>query len=167
MQFSLDDVRTVAQLLQQHNLAEIAIESTDQDAPACRLLLRRAVATPTIVAPTALPGLVTPEVQTFDEAGVLLDTAALEAVEVAEGSAAIPAPLSITATAVGLFRELEPALKAGDSVRAKQVIGAVESLKVPNDIMAPSNGKILEVLATEGQGVEYGQVLMLLEVTEA
>ncbi|MBV9866634.1 MAG: acetyl-CoA carboxylase biotin carboxyl carrier protein subunit [Abitibacteriaceae bacterium] len=170
MQFSLDDVRAVAQLLQQNNLAEISIESTDQDVPYCRLLIRRATPAPVSVipAPAVFPGTALPVAHAFDESSTGItapDTA--DTLVVTETAQATSAPVTITATAVGLFREGEPPLKAGDTVRAGQVLGAVESLKVPNDILAPSGGKILEVLATEGQGVEYGQVLMLLESLEA
>jgi biotin carboxyl carrier protein len=38
----------------------------------------------------------------------------------------------------------------------------VESLKVPNEVYAPAAGRVSEILASPGQGVEWGQPLVLL-----
>jgi biotin carboxyl carrier protein len=42
-------------------------------------------------------------------------------------------------------------------------LGSVESLKIPNDVLCPADGRVLSVLVEEGQGVEWGQVLFDIE----
>jgi acetyl-CoA carboxylase biotin carboxyl carrier protein len=73
-----------------------------------------------------------------------------------------PAGVTITSTAVGLFRQSSPPLQVGDTVKNRQVVAIVESLKIPNEITTRVAGRIVEVLATEGQGVEYGQPLLVI-----
>jgi len=51
----------------------------------------------------------------------------------------------------------------GDSVLADQVIGVIDSLNVPSPVAAPCSGVLGEVLVDEGQAVEYGQPLFVIE----
>jgi len=72
----------------------------------------------------------------------------------------------ILASMVGMFRaatDHSPKVAVGDLVTAGQVIGAVEVMKVPNDIRSPVTGIVREVLAEDGAAVEFGQALMLIE----
>jgi acetyl-CoA carboxylase biotin carboxyl carrier protein len=155
MELTVDDVRAVARLLKEHNLAEIAIEDTGAGEPS-RLLVRRApqvaIAAPPRPGPATLP--------VPHGAGA---PATHEAAP-AEGSAATGEPelLTVKSTAVGLFRNAEPALQIGDRVKVGQVVGVVESLKVPNEIGALAHGEVVEILVEDGQGVEYGQPLVVL-----
>lgn len=78
------------------------------------------------------------------------------------------APLVIGAPAVGLFhRGLEagapPVVAEGAVVRAGQVLGIVEVLRMPHPVEAPADGRVRRFLAESGQAVEYGQPLVELE----
>ena len=53
----------------------------------------------------------------------------------------------------------EPLVKVGDQVQVGQVIGIVEAMKLMNEIKAEYAGTVKEVLAENGQMVEYGQPL--------
>ena len=48
-------------------------------------------------------------------------------------------------------------------MKARQIVGAVESLKVLNEVYAPWDGFVVEILAFEGQAIEWGQPLLILE----
>lgn len=146
MQFPLDTVREVAQLLSETGLSEISLQSTGEG-PVSRLTLRRA-APAIVVAPV---GAATPAVS--EDA----------ATETPGETPAGPQLLHITATAVGVFRAAKPPLEIGDEVKRKQLVGVVEALKVPIELYAPENARVVEVLVTEGQGVEWGQTLLILE----
>ena len=50
-------------------------------------------------------------------------------------------------------------VKIGDKVNEDTVICIIEAMKVMNEIKAETNGTIADVLVTDGQAVEYGQVL--------
>jgi acetyl-CoA carboxylase biotin carboxyl carrier protein len=74
--------------------------------------------------------------------------------------------LPVVAPMVGMFRaatDHSSKVSAGDLVSAGQVIGAIEVMKVPNDIRSPVTGRAREVLAEDGAAVEYGEALMLIE----
>jgi acetyl-CoA carboxylase biotin carboxyl carrier protein len=50
----------------------------------------------------------------------------------------------------------------GDAVQAGQVIGSIELMHVPSDLVSPTSGTIVAVLAEDGRGVEYGQPLLAI-----
>lgn len=51
----------------------------------------------------------------------------------------------------------------GDSVRAGQTLLIIEAMKVMNPITAPGNGTVRRILVENGQPVEYGQPLIVVE----
>ena len=53
----------------------------------------------------------------------------------------------------------EPYVEAGSPVGPQTVVCIIEAMKVMNEIKAELSGTIAEVLVTDGQAVEYGQVL--------
>ena len=54
-------------------------------------------------------------------------------------------------------------VKAGDAVKEKSIVCIVEAMKLMNEIEAEVSGQIVEVLAENGQLVEYGQPLFLVK----
>jgi acetyl-CoA carboxylase biotin carboxyl carrier protein len=72
--------------------------------------------------------------------------------------------VEITSPIVGTFYatpspDSEPYVEVGSTVNAHTVICVIEAMKVMNEIKAEVDGTIVEVLVTNGQAVEYGQVL--------
>ncbi len=53
----------------------------------------------------------------------------------------------------------EPYVELGSVVRSQTVVYIIEAMKVMNEIKAETSGTIVEILVTNGQAVEYGQVL--------
>jgi acetyl-CoA carboxylase biotin carboxyl carrier protein len=73
----------------------------------------------------------------------------------------------ITSPFVGTFyRAPSPDTAAfaevGDTVRKGQVVCIVEAMKLMNEIEAEADGKVVEILARNGEHVEYGQSLIRL-----
>jgi len=56
-----------------------------------------------------------------------------------------------------------PFVRVGDEVSAGQTLLLVEAMKTMNPIPAPRTGKVLEILVADGQPVEYGEPLMIIE----
>ncbi|HJU44888.1 MAG TPA: biotin/lipoyl-containing protein [Vicinamibacterales bacterium] len=54
-------------------------------------------------------------------------------------------------------------VKPGDQVRAKQGLVVVEAMKMENELRAARDGRVREVPAAEGQSVEAGAVLLVVE----
>jgi acetyl-CoA carboxylase biotin carboxyl carrier protein len=56
-----------------------------------------------------------------------------------------------------------PYVEIGTQVRAGQTLLIVEAMKTMNQIPAPRSGRVLQILVEDGQPVEYGQPLMVIE----
>ena len=56
-----------------------------------------------------------------------------------------------------------PFVKVGDTVTEGQTLLIIEAMKTMNPIPAPRAGKILELLVGDGQPVEYGEPLVMIE----
>jgi len=51
----------------------------------------------------------------------------------------------------------------GDRVKAGQLVGTIESLNVINEVESTVAGHVVDIFVQEGQPVEYGQVLMIID----
>jgi acetyl-CoA carboxylase biotin carboxyl carrier protein len=56
-----------------------------------------------------------------------------------------------------------PFVEEGDIVSPGQVLCIIEALKVMNEIESDVRGKVVKILAENGQPVEYGQPLFLID----
>ena len=77
---------------------------------------------------------------------------------------AAPNRLVATAPAVGIFMPRGD-IAAGSRVNAGDRLGVVDLLGVPQDVLAPADGILTASLVEAGEGVEYGQELLILEAT--
>jgi acetyl-CoA carboxylase biotin carboxyl carrier protein len=68
-------------------------------------------------------------------------------------------------TAVGYFTP-SPDLAIGHAVQAGDVIGAIDVLGIPQEVVAPRDGLVSSVLVEDGQAVEYGQALAHIDALE-
>ena len=74
----------------------------------------------------------------------------------------------IKAPMVGTFYgssspKAEPFVKIGDKVKKGQVVCIVEAMKLMNEIESEYSGKIKEILVKDGEPVEYGTDLFIIE----
>lgn len=74
----------------------------------------------------------------------------------------------LRASIVGIFHHrLKPQSKivvaVGDLVKVGQVVGTIEALNILNEITAPVAGCVVEIPGKDGQMVEYGQPLMIID----
>lgn len=86
---------------------------------------------------------------------------AADAPQAAESLA--PVELFIAAPMVGIFHSAGNAITEGIAVKAGQSVGAIESMKLMNDVVSEHEGVVAEVLVEDGVPVEYGQLLFRLE----
>jgi acetyl-CoA carboxylase biotin carboxyl carrier protein len=56
-----------------------------------------------------------------------------------------------------------PFVELGSSVKAGDKILLVEAMKTFNEIIAPCAGTVISILVEDGQPIEYGQPLMVIE----
>jgi acetyl-CoA carboxylase biotin carboxyl carrier protein len=79
--------------------------------------------------------------------------------------------IPVLAPLVGTFyRQGQPGAKAfvdvGDVVEVGQTVCIVEAMKLMNEVAAGEGGKVAEIVAENGERVEFEQVLMYLEPVE-
>lgn len=141
-------IRDLANILNETDLTEIEVEQED-----VRIRLSRATATQYIQAPMAAapaPALAAP------------------APAVAAAPAARDNANAVTAPMVGTIY-LSPApgsrsfVEVGATVKEGQTILIIEAMKTMNQIPAPKAGKVVEILVTDAQPVEYGEPLVIIE----
>ena len=56
-----------------------------------------------------------------------------------------------------------PFVKAGDRVNKGQTVLIIEAMKVMNPIQAPVSGTVKDILIADGQPVEFGEALMVIQ----
>ena len=56
-----------------------------------------------------------------------------------------------------------PFVKIGDTVAAGQTLMIIEAMKTMNPIPATKAGKVVEILAADGQPVEFGEGLIIVD----
>jgi acetyl-CoA carboxylase biotin carboxyl carrier protein len=56
-----------------------------------------------------------------------------------------------------------PFIEEGVEVKQGQTLLIIEAMKTMNQIPAPRGGKVVRILVTSGQPVEYGEPLVVIE----
>lgn len=84
------------------------------------------------------------------------------AMEASSAQTCISSPL------VGIFYAApqegeEPFVSVGDHVKKGQTLGIVEAMKLMHEITSEANGTVREICAQNGDAVEYGQKLFVIE----
>ncbi|NMC63367.1 MAG: acetyl-CoA carboxylase biotin carboxyl carrier protein [SAR324 cluster bacterium] len=59
--------------------------------------------------------------------------------------------------------DAEPFVSEGQAVKRGQTLCIIEAMKIMNEIESPCNGKIVKILLGDGQVVEYGERLFLID----
>jgi acetyl-CoA carboxylase biotin carboxyl carrier protein len=137
----------VVELAVRHNLAELEVEGAGT-----RIRIVREHA----------PGASGPRVEAAPAIAAPLQQPAPESVESTAHLLTVEAPM------VGTFYrspkpDAPPFVAEGDEVKEGQVICIVEAMKLMNEIESKVAGRIVQVVVENGQPVEFGQPLFLVE----
>jgi acetyl-CoA carboxylase biotin carboxyl carrier protein len=141
------------------SMKKSAVEAVAAVKPVVQAVLAQPVsAAPSAVAPVAPPAAPAPKqeiaaIETKVEESNQVDTSDLH---------------KITSPMVGTFYaspspDADAYVKVGSKVSKDSIVCIVEAMKLFNEIEAEVNGEIVEVLAKDGQLVEYGQPLFLVK----
>jgi acetyl-CoA carboxylase biotin carboxyl carrier protein len=148
------EIKTLINLMNDYGLVELEIEDKKGKIRLVRAGADHASAQPAaVVHRKVVP-------RTEPRAG---GEAAAESVELAPNQKLVESPM------VGTFYrasspESPPFVEEGSSVRKGQTLCIIEAMKMMNEIEAPASGRVVKVLIENGQPVQYGQALMILEV---
>ena len=144
-------VKKLIDLLEQSSLAEIEIKEGEESIRICR-----AKTTPNITTPIITTN--TPEVVPTPSV-VMAQT---ETQTICSTKNAITSPM------VGTFYASAsptsaPFITVGQIVKAGDVIGIIEAMKIMNQIETDKAGTVVEILCRDGDSIEFGQNLIIIE----
>jgi acetyl-CoA carboxylase biotin carboxyl carrier protein len=145
-------VREMAQLINETDLTEIEVQKGD-----LRIRVARTI-TATVMAPVAAA-------PAFAPAPVAAAVAVAAPVD-AKAAAAHPGTVNSPMVGTAYRRpspEAKPFIEVGQEVKAGERVLLVEAMKTFNDIVAPRAGKVVAILVEDGQPVEYGEPLLVIE----
>jgi acetyl-CoA carboxylase biotin carboxyl carrier protein len=160
----LRKLKTLIDLVSDSNVTELEITEAEGKV---RIVKGGAAGAPvlsSVMVPAASPVMVAP---------VAPPTAA----EVAEAAAATAATVAAEAAAAGhqvkspmvgtFYRSsspgAEPFVKVGDTVKEGDTLCIIEAMKILNEIESDKAGTVAQILCENGQAVEYGQALYIIE----
>ena len=154
--FDYELIRQLANILDETNLTEIEVEQEK-----LKIRVARTAAPVTIsqggwaAAPAAMPPpMVAPATVTAAEAP--------KAADPATNPGAVPSPMVGTA-----YTAPEPGARSfvevGDTVKEGQTVIIIEAMKHLNHIPAPRAGRVTAILVENGQPVEFGEPLLIIE----
>ena len=145
-------IRELALLLDETSLTEIEIE---------RAGLRVRVARNLSVAAT-VPSAYVPAAAAVPAAIVAAAPAAAAGADLSKHPGVVPSPMVGTA-----YWSPEPGAKpfveVGTKVSAGQTLLIIEAMKTMNQIPSPRAGTVTQILIEDGQPVEFGEPLMIIE----
>jgi acetyl-CoA carboxylase biotin carboxyl carrier protein len=87
---------------------------------------------------------------------------AAPAAEVEEPAGSVTSPM-VGTVYVAPEPDALPFINVGDEVSEGQTLFIIEAMKVMNPIRAPRPGKVSRILVSNGDPVEFGEVLVILE----
>ena len=138
--------RRLAGVLAELGLSEVEIESAD-----LRVRVQRHMAAVAAAGPAPAPA-----------------PAGAPAERPLVADAVSPALVTLEAPMVGTFYRApsptaDPFVNEGDVVKESQVLCIIEAMKLMNEIESKVGGRIAKILVENGQAVEYGQPLFLID----
>jgi acetyl-CoA carboxylase biotin carboxyl carrier protein len=141
-----DVIRELAKLLDETGLTEIAIE---QNGVSLRVA-RHAIAA-------------APRSRATDSVAPALGAAPVTApIDPAQHPGLVASPMVGTAY-LGPAPGARPFVEVGTQVKAGDTLLIIEAMKTMNQIPAPRAGTVIQIVVEDGQPVEYGEPLMIIE----
>jgi len=162
----LRKLKTLIDLVSDSNVTELEITEAEGKVrivkgatPSGAQVLTQQVMVPAASAVQAAPMAAPTATEIADAAAV---TAAAAAAEVAAAGHTVKSPM------VGTFYRSSspgaaPFVQVGDTVKEGDTLCIIEAMKILNEIESDKSGTVRQVLCENGQAVEYGQALYIIE----
>jgi acetyl-CoA carboxylase biotin carboxyl carrier protein len=147
----LRKLKTLIDLVSESNVSELEITEAEG-----KVRIVKSSGAPLVMQQAAAPMALAPQ------ATAMAAAPAVDAAELATAGHAVKSPM------VGTFyRSASPGAKAyvevGSVIREGETICIIEAMKILNEIEADKSGTVTKILSENGQAVEYGQPLFLIE----
>jgi acetyl-CoA carboxylase biotin carboxyl carrier protein len=138
-----DTIRGLAKLLDETGLTEIEIERDGE-----RIRIGRAARTVSVAAPAV--------------AVAPVAAAPAASADPAKHPGMVPSPMVGTAY-LAPSPGAKPFVEIGQAVKAGETVLIIEAMKTMNQIPAPRGGTVTQTLVEDGQPVEFGEPMMIIE----
>jgi len=151
----IEFIKALAELLRANDLTEIEVNRDygDDDALTVRVARQAPPVAPQAAAPVQYAAAPPPSPAA---------PATPAAADPSDDPGVVPSPMVGTA-----YLQAEPEapafVKVGDAVTEGQTILIIEAMKTMNQIAAPRAGRVKRILIADGQPVEFGAPLLILE----
>ncbi|MBO0740162.1 MAG: acetyl-CoA carboxylase biotin carboxyl carrier protein [Hyphomicrobiaceae bacterium] len=145
-------IRDLAELLKETGLSEIEIEREGMRVRVARQVASTALYAPAPAAPSTAPAALA--------AGAA--PAAVGLADPAKHPGAVPSPMVGTAY-LAPEPDAAPFVQVGTRVTQGQTLMIIEAMKTMNHIPAPKAGVVMAILVGNGQPVEFGEPLAIIE----
>ncbi len=152
----LRKLKTLIDLVSESNVSELEITEADG-----KVRIVKAGATPVAMAMPMVQ-------QAMPMAAMPVAGAAPHAAAAVPAEAPVETGHVVKSPMVGTFYRAsspgaKPFAEVGDVVKAGQAVCIIEAMKIMNEIEADKDGTISKILVDNGQPVEYGQPLFIIE----
>lgn len=160
--YDLDDVKRLIELANKNDLSVLEIET--KKGRRIRIEKNKPVA-PAVAFNATAPA---PTVAPAPVQAPVVETAPVQQSAPTQASAPQPTGKTIKAPMVGVFYqaaspEADPYVTVGKTVKKGDTVCIIEAMKLMNEIQAEEDGTIKEILAKNGDIIEYGQPLFVIE----
>ena len=145
-----DVIRDLAKLLDETGLTEIEFERDGVSVRVARHL-----------SATSLSA-TSPRLRSAEAPGSVPATAAPAEIDPIQHPGAVISPM-VGTVYLGPAPGARPFVDVGGQVKTGEPLLIIEAMKTMNQIPAPRSGTVIQVLVADGQPVEYGQPLMIIE----
>ena len=146
-----DVIRDLAKLLDETGLTEIEFE---RDGVSVRVA--RHLSAPNLSGTS-------PRLRSADAPGSVTPAApAAAAIDPTQHPGVVVSPM-VGTVYLGPAPGARPFVEVGGQVKTGEPLLIIEAMKTMNQIPAPRSGTVIQVLVADGQPVEYGQPLMIIE----
>lgn len=160
--YDLDDVKRLIELANKNDLSVLEIET--KKGRRIRIEKNKPVA-PAVAFNATAPA---PTVAPAPVQAPVVETAPVQQSAPTPATAPQPTGKTIKAPMVGVFYqaaspEAEPYVTVGKTVKKGDTVCIIEAMKLMNEIQAEEDGTIKEILVKNGDIIEYGQPLFVIE----
>lgn len=166
------ELKLILQALVENEVSELSLETPDY-----KLTVKRGGSNPAVTYVASPPPVAHVAVPNPAPAPAPVAAAPQPAPAAEPAPAPAPAPkaeepavkgVEVKAPIVGTFYrapspDAEPFVKEGDTVKKGQVLCIIEAMKLMNEIESEVAGVVRKILVNNGEPVEYGQVLFIIE----
>ena len=171
MPLNINDLRELLLALDQTHITELSLKGEDFELSVRRDLGEQLVPVPRLIGQGSGASDLMIAAPAVSQAASVVEVAPeTKSTSVPIVSAGSPSPLEkklveITSPMVGTFYRSpapgeSPFVNVGDRIRTGQTVCIIEAMKLMNELEAEVTGEIVEILAQNGEPVEYGQALM-------